>query len=266
MVPPSDAGSEGIDVAGPSDAPPIVMVHGAVFTRKMWVPQREMLSGEFRVVAPDLPGHGERSAWDFHLPTAIELVDNTIEAVGGSAYLVGLSLGGYVSTMYAGRNPDSVDGLVISGSSANPVRSFNALSRGIGGLTRLVTRSERIENGLKELTKRWVRGRDLPRAQEDEIIDAGFYPRQFGVGGKELAGRDFRGMFASYPGPALVLNGERDMINRRGESEHAAAAPDARVEVVDGVGHVCNLHRPAAYTDALRRFYRQSVTQQVGVE
>jgi len=39
------------DVAGPRDAFPIVLVHGAAATRKMWVPQLEALSEEFRVIA-----------------------------------------------------------------------------------------------------------------------------------------------------------------------------------------------------------------------
>ncbi len=46
------------DVDGPRDAFPIVLVHGAASTRKMWVPQMEALSDEFRVIA--------RSAWSWH--------------------------------------------------------------------------------------------------------------------------------------------------------------------------------------------------------
>lgn len=41
----------GCDVAGPLEAFPIVLVHGAGATRKMWVPQLEALSDEFRVIA-----------------------------------------------------------------------------------------------------------------------------------------------------------------------------------------------------------------------
>lgn len=251
---------DAVDVAGPSDARPIVFVHGAVLTRTMWAPQRTALSDEFRVVAPDLPGHGDRADEEFRLEAAVELIDEVIEErAGGRALLVGLSLGGYASTAYAGRHPEKVDGLVISGSSANPVDSLATLSRAVGGATRLATRSERLVGGFERLAARWVRERDLPTEIEEEIVDAGFYPRQFGVAGSELAGRDFRAAFASYPGPALVLNGERDLVNRRGERRHAGAAENARVKVLEGVGHVCNLHRPAAYTAAVRRFDRRAV-------
>jgi pimeloyl-ACP methyl ester carboxylesterase len=258
----STATPDGVDVAGADDADPIVFVHGAVFSRAMWAPQRDALDDQFRVVAPDLPGHGTRSDVDFRLASAVDVVDDAVEEhADGSAHVVGLSLGGYVSTAYAGRYPEKVDGLVLSGSSANPEDVLATLSRGIGGVTRLATRSERVEDGIRGLAERWVRRRNLHPAQEREIIDAGFSPRQFGVAGREIAGVDFRGMLADYPDPVLVLNGGRDLVNRRGEEAHAAAARDGRVEVIDAVGHTCNLHRPSAYTGAVRRFHERTVTE-----
>jgi len=46
---------------------------------------------------------------------------------------------------------------------------------------------------------------------------------------------------------------------RRGEQAHAGAARDGRVEVLADAGHICNLHRPATYTDRVRRFVQQTV-------
>lgn len=257
---------EGVDVAGPEDGRPIVFVHGAAFTRAMWAPQREVLADEFRVISPDLPGHGARSDADFRLEAAVERLDRVVDAhADGGVLLVGLSLGGYVSTAYASRSPDRVDGLVLSGSSANPVDSLATLTRAVGGLSRLATRSDRIEGGVRKLAARWVRKRGLPPEQERELIESGFYPRQFGVAGRELAGRDFRGALAEYPGPVLVLNGEKDLVNRRAEERHAAAAPDGRIEVLEGAGHTCNLHRPDAYTSAVRRFHDRAVADHAEV-
>jgi pimeloyl-ACP methyl ester carboxylesterase len=96
----------------------------------------------------------------------------------------------------------------------------------------------------------------LDPAAQGEIIDAGFYPEPFGDAGFELAGEDFREKFASFPGPALVLNGQWDLVNRAGERKHAAAADDAGVKALAGAGHVCNLERPEAYVAAVREFRR----------
>lgn len=253
---------DGVDVAGPSDAQPIVFVHGAGFTRKMWAPQRDALSDEFRVIAPDLPGHGTRADEQFEFEPAVELLDEVFESyTDGSAVLVGLSLGGYVSTAYAQRYPDKVDGLVISGSSANPVGKMALATRATSGLSRLVTRSDRVERGAERLAKRWVRKRDLEDDLERELVDSGIYPRQFGIAGPHLAGRDFRAAFAAYPGPSLILNGEKDLVMRRGEKRHAAAAQNAEIKVIGGAGHVCNLHRPAVYTDTVRTFARRAIAE-----
>lgn len=257
----------GIDIEGPEDAPDIVFLHGVMFTRKLWVPQREMLSDAFRVVTVDLPGHGEHSGEDFRLDRAVEIVDEAIEThADGNALLVGLSLGGYTATAYASRHPENVDGLVISGSTANPVDTLETLTGGVGGIMQRVTKSERIKRKMEGIAEQWVRKLTIPEVQKAEIIDSGFYPEQWGNAGKELAGRDFRSAFGDYPGPSLVLNGSRDVVNRRGETKHAAAAHDARVEVIPGAGHTCNLHDPTAYVNAVRRFHENEVAVRAGVE
>lgn len=256
-------GERGVDVAGPDDGRPIVFVHGVMFTRKMWAPQRDALADECKVIALDLPGHGERSDRDFAWEPALSAIDDAIEThADGDALLVGLSLGGYLSTEYARRNPDAVDGLVISGSSANPVGGMEYLARGGSGVWRLVTRSERVDDAVRTMAKRWTRKRGLPRDIENEIIESGFYPPQFGIAGTYLAGKDFRTAFADYPGPSLVLNGGRDAVMRGGQQEHVDAGQDARLEVIEGVGHVCNLHRPREYASRVRAFDRQTVAAQ----
>lgn len=252
----------GVDVAGPEDGPGIVLVHGSVFTRTMWAPQRRALSEEYRVVAPDMPGHGTRGAEQFRFDPAVDLVGEAVERAGGNAVVVGLSLGGYVVTEYAARHPERVDGLVISGASANPVGKMEHVTRAVGGASRLATRSDRVEGIVSRLAERWVRKRQLPPEIRAEIIDSGFYPRTFGDAGPYLAGRDFRTAFADYPGPSLVLNGERDAVMRKGEEDHAAAARNARVEVLENAGHVCNLHRPRGYTAAIRRFDRRAIDRE----
>lgn len=247
----------GVDVAGPEGAQPIVFVHGAMFTRKMWAPQRDELADEFRVIAPDLPGHGTRADESFDLEPAIDLLETVVESVaGGHAVLVGLSLGGYLSTAYASRHPEQVDGLVVAGSSANPVRGLNLATRVVGAGVRLATRSDLVERGVQRLGRRWVRNRGLSPKHEAEIVDSGIYPREFGTPGPDIAGRNFRSALASYPGPVLVVNGERDVMMRLGERDHAVAGQRVDVEVIEGVGHICNLHRPAAFNAVVREFVR----------
>ncbi len=253
------ADESGVDVAGPSDADSIVFVHGAMFTRKMWLPQTRALAEEYHTVAPDLPGHGTRAGKPFRMEPAIDVLEEVVDRhTDGSATFVGLSLGGYAATEYAHRHPDDVDALVLSGSSVNPVRTMELGTRLTGGIARLLTKPDLGKRAVEKLATRWVRKRDLPRDIEREIVDAGFYPEQFGDAGPDIAGRDFRAALSTYPGSTLLLNGENDKLMRRGERDHAAAARDGRVEVLAGAGHICNLHRPGTYTERVRRFVRQT--------
>jgi pimeloyl-ACP methyl ester carboxylesterase len=251
----------GVDVAGPPDAEPVVFVHGVVFTRKMWTLQRQNLADDYRYVAMDLPGHGEIAERDFRLEDAVERLDEVVEReADGSAPVVGLSLGGYVATEYARRYPTKVDTLVISGSSANPVGLLEKATRAVSWLSE---RSSLVERGLAGLHARFVKALDLDQSAEDEILDAGFFACQFGKAGFELAGRDFRAAFASYPGPALVLNGKWDLLNRLGEGKHADAAEDTTVAVIQKTGHVCNLERPETYSEAVRQLALVDETESI---
>jgi pimeloyl-ACP methyl ester carboxylesterase len=76
----------------------IILLHGAGVTHKWWHPQIDALSGEFRVIAPDLPGHGFRSETPFSMETAVfELADQIEQEADGRALVVGISLGGYIA-------------------------------------------------------------------------------------------------------------------------------------------------------------------------
>ena len=53
------------DEAG--EGPVVVLVHGHPFNRSMWAPQLDVLSRQFRVIAPDLRGYGDSPVSYTHL-------------------------------------------------------------------------------------------------------------------------------------------------------------------------------------------------------
>ena len=106
---------------GPSDAPAIVFVHGAVVSG-LWGPQMARLRDRYRCITVDLPGHGRLAAQSFTLDAAVEVIRAAIDAeAGGRAVVVGLSLGGYVAMAVGARYPDRVRGLVVADASLEPV-------------------------------------------------------------------------------------------------------------------------------------------------
>ncbi len=240
-----------IDIGGPPGGHPIVFVHGIRVTRKQWLPQARDLADEFRVVSMDLPGHGALAGARFSLDAAATALREVVdEAAGGRALIAGLSLGGYVAIEFARRSPEKAAGLVLTGCSANPSGVLAIIPPTMALFMRAV--GDRWLTFVNEVNFRVRYGDELAREQ----IEAGFYFQAMQSALWQLRGKDFRRRLRQYPGPVLILNGERDTLFRLGELRFLAAAPDARLQLVHGAGHVANLEQPDDYTRALRRFAR----------
>jgi pimeloyl-ACP methyl ester carboxylesterase len=239
------------DAAGPIGAPAIVFVHGIRVTRRQWLPQVRDLADTYRVVAIDLPGHGTQSGEPFTLKSAVAQLGSIIdEAAGGRALIVGLSLGGYVAMEFAAGSPERVAGLVLTGASANPRGVLAVIPPTLALFMRAV--GDRWLTFVDQINFRIRYGEEFA----EEQIDAGFYFKATQEALWQLRGKDFRRRLTAYPGPVLLLNGERDIMFRIQELNFLTSAPDARLQLVRGAGHVANLEAPEAYNRALRRFAR----------
>jgi pimeloyl-ACP methyl ester carboxylesterase len=95
----------------------IVLLHGAGVDSAMlsWGEVIPLLSGRYRVIAPDLPGYGtsDRIDGEYTLAFYTEAVKGVVEAFGGEpVVLVGLSLGGGICLNMALAYPELVRALV----------------------------------------------------------------------------------------------------------------------------------------------------------
>lgn len=237
-----------VDIGGNPGDPPLLFLHGGALNRRMWLPQMETLAEDFRVIAMDLPGHGGLSGDSFDLDAAAVRVAEILEAQAGSpALVVGLSLGGYVAMVHAAGRADQVAGLILSGCSVDYGGLLGIAARVNATALKLMTQ-ERFET-MQERRLRRV----YPDAVVDSIAEAGF-SLNGGIGSlRQAAARDFSPMLRRYPGPVLILNGENDGLSRKGEAGLASAV-NAECRAVPGAGHICNLDRPDAFTEEVRRF------------
>lgn len=100
---------------------PLVLLHPLALAGDVWDPFAERLSGHFDVIAPDARGHGE-SAWDgkpFSMDDLAQDVLALLDALDlSSVHLLGMSMGGSVAIVFAGRHPDRVDRLVLADTTA----------------------------------------------------------------------------------------------------------------------------------------------------
>ena len=232
--------------------PTIVFLHGTRLTGASWATQLEALGGEYRCLAPDLPGHGSAATDVFTIEGAASSVADLIEREtgGGRAILVGLSLGGYVAMAVAARWPDRVAGLVISGATAEPVGIRSMAYRGLATIFRVVPEP------VLDRVNRWFFGWRFPPAVGGPILADGFSFRGGAAAVRSLVGERFKPRLAAYPGRSLLLNGEYDLFFRPPERSFAAVAADPRRLVIRKATHLTNLDQPAAFSAAVRRFAR----------
>lgn len=243
--------AETYDVAGPANAHPIVFLHGMRVTRRMWTPQVERLSGEFRVITVDLAGHGSLKDEMFHVKRSAEELAAVIdEAANGRALVVGLSLGGYIAMEFGARYPDKAAGLVIASASVEP-QGWYAFPYAV--LSQLMEKLP--EPWLSWVSRNifvWVYG--WQRAQP--LVAPGFFMRGGAAGIREVMHEKFAPKLAAYPGPVLLLNGARDLGFRLHEKKFLAAAKNARLQVIPKAFHISNIDQPEIFSDAVRNFAR----------
>ncbi len=235
---------------GPANAPTIVFVHGTRLNRNQWLPQLRRLSGRYRCVAIDLPGHGERADERFTMSAASDAVIAAVEAEapGGRAVIVGLSLGGYVAIEAAERCPERVSGLVLSGCSAEPVGPVALLFR---ALAALLERAPLGAQGRVSSTFFRVRyGREVA----DPIIAGGFWSAGGAQALRVLVRTRFLERLARLWTPVLVVNGALDPVFGPGGDPWAAACRRGRHVVLSRAMHLASLDRPAAFSDLVATF------------
>lgn len=102
---------------GEAGAPPLILLHGFTGHARSWDHFAEAVAHRFRVLALDQRGHGDSDRppdVDYSLRTmAADLEAFTDALCPGRFNLVGLSMGGRVSILYASTHPDRVARLVL---------------------------------------------------------------------------------------------------------------------------------------------------------
>lgn len=102
------------------NGPVIVFLHGYLESLKIWNGLKDALSGEFRIIAPDLPGQGHSTISEEvqtmeSMAYAIKLLLDNLGVE--KCFMVGHSLGGYVTLAFLEKYPDKLTGISLFHSS-----------------------------------------------------------------------------------------------------------------------------------------------------
>lgn len=240
----------------PTNQPPLLIAHGLFGSARNWGVIAKRLSDERQVVAVDMRNHGQSPRQDTHsYPELAGDLAEVIDSIGGTADVVGHSMGGKASMILALEHGDMVRRLVVA--DIAPVAYAHTQQDNINkmkavDLTRVTRRSEAeaqlAEQGVDRMLQsfftqsldiaqqRWRLNLDGLTAEMDKII--GFPDTQ-----------------GSWDGPTLFLTGaESDYVLPEHRDLIRALFPKARFAKIPGAGHWLHAEKPREFELSVRAF------------
>jgi pimeloyl-ACP methyl ester carboxylesterase len=244
------------------DGPPVLLIHGLLMDSTMFAPQVEALVDRYRLITPDLRGHGrsrhraeDYTQWDL-MEDHVALLDTLgiDRAMWG-----GVSQGGFQSLRAALRHPDRVAGLVLIDTQAGsedehraPMYEAFAEVVSTEGWSEHILESSCISmfgtSASEELKRHW-----MDRWSAQETFDA----RQslWSVTRRE----DITDRLGEIGQPAIVIHGEEDAAIDMDRAEQLANGLPNLVELVKvpAAGHSSTVEQPELLTEAIDRFLQK---------
>ncbi len=245
------------DLHNPQGLSTVVLLHGLGSCGDDWPFQLPALTPRYRVLTPDLPGHG-RSTLAPGWPTVGDYARAVVDLLDGvgerAAHFVGLSLGGAVALQCALDAPGRVRSLTI-------VNSFARLRSGVVGSGRGLLRLTLVLFGPMSWVGRWVAAGLFPRAEQAALRQAAAArlasnPRRAYRAALAAAARfDVRARLRDISCPTLIVAGDGDRtVPLAAKRELAEGIPGARLAVVPDSGHATPLDQPEAFNALLLQF------------
>jgi len=242
--------------------PPLVLLHAFPQARAMWRCQLEVLSSDFRVLCPDLPGFGEsRSA----SPCSIEgMADDIVAWLKylqiDRAIVGGASMGGYVALALARRHPQLLRGLILASTRADADSDEARAGR---EAMIAFARDNDARAVFEKMAPRLfcpVTRRDWPELIEEAARIAEPIPRSTIVSTLQaLRDRpDARGSLASITAPTLVLVGKSDEVSPPALArEMMNAIPNVLWKMLRDAGHFAHVEAEESWSRTVRDWARQ---------
>jgi len=240
---------------------PLLFVHGFPLDHAMWQEQIAALSGQFRVIAPDLRGFG-RSGVTAGVVTMEQMADDLaalLEAVAirEPIVLCGLSMGGYVALEFWRKCAGRLKAFILCDTRAAADTPEGAANR-LAIADRVLREGPRplVDSMLPKLFSPRTRG-DRPQVVEQmERVMMAAAPQGIAAAARGMAERrDFTAELKNVRCPTLAVVGADDALSPPAEMQGLAAAiPAAQFCVVPAAGHLAPYEQPAAFNAAIASF------------
>ena len=247
--------------AGPEDAPLVVLLHGFTGAKENWLPLMAELEGDYRVIAPDLPGWGESArvaGADYGVVAQSDRINAWLATLPRTPdLLVGHSMGGHIAALVAARHPERVQRLALMSSAGVPFE-VNEFGRAVldGGHPFAVEDRATLDRYLGlvftdppfvpwPVDRAFIERRIADRAFEQDVLARMRGDDAFAV----------QPLLGDVAAPTLLLWCTDDrVIDASAAVTYAAGLRDVRTVLLEGCGHMPMMADVDGTATALRDF------------
>lgn len=246
------------ETQAPEDRAALVMLHGFALDGRMWRRQVDAFKTDYRVLVVDLPGFGPQARDLGEVEPAKELGRAMNAGRVRRAHVIASSYGAATAVDFALQHPERVQSLVLVG----PV--LLGRKTGIEAWQRCVALAN--EGDQTTASEVWLDDALFDGLRHDDSLYDEVRQIVLDYGGAHWTGKvtsvwreqDPVSRLKDLAIPTLVISGEKDLPTFLTTAEaYTKALPNARREIVPGVGHHVSLEAPDAFNDLVTRFIEE---------
>ncbi len=219
---------------------PLVMLHGALASRRYLMPTAKLLAKKFRVFVPEMPGHGASSK-----PSHALSVDEQANVLASwlhahqleRVFLFANSYGCQVSARLTALYPDLISRLILTGATSDP--SAPSLT--------------------EQAFRLWLDGFGEPNGSQGQLIAdlRDMTVRLAFETARHMISNDIRPNLKAIHCPTLVLRGSRDTVSPQlWNDELAGILRSCATHVIEKAPHCVNYAVPAALSEIVADFLK----------
>lgn len=233
----------------------VVFIHGAGGSSAVWFKQLRDFRERFNLMLVDLRGHGRSSNYhgEGEQYTLASISQDVIDVLDhekiSSAHFIGVSLGTILIRQIVDMAPERVDSVIYAGAVAGftwSARSLISIGQAVRFMipfrTLYATFAWIIMPGRKAAESRRVFKREAKRVAPDEF-------HRWWQLIPEVRQRLRQWSTATAECRSLYLMGGKDFMFLPPARRLAEQSRNAFLQVIEGVGHVCNIERPSVFNE-----------------
>lgn len=226
----------------------LLCIHGSGGDSSVWDCQLENLGSSYKVLAPDLPGHGKSDvSKDNTVQAYVEWIERfTEEARLSRFFLAGFSLGGIVAQSYTRAYQEKVQGLILVSTGMNV---------GIGPEFMQFVRTD-FEKAVKASCDKAytaVVSRELYQKGYAMLIKNGM---EIYYNDIMICDRfDSSSWISTITVPALIVCGRQDSITPCSLSQELCRRiPGSTLDIISDAGHMVMQEKAEEFNDTVKKF------------